>query len=201
MRLLIALIFTISLLSANTLYDEVASLKKGLDGYIIGQTLTDEQKKIAKVNASKKAAPGTYKFKDKSTFVIANEKNDRVLVLYRDYPNMDKKGVKSLIAEYIYEFDEPTTLTHGKMIYWLFNKEGKKLTGDDLKVFKDSMQVKHKNSTLADVLKEPAKKMDFKPYISVKLSSNKHFDDKNATSSNLYLIISSEILLKDVVKK
>ena len=209
MKLILSILMVLGValnLSANvglSVYEKVASLSKGLKGYIIGQQLNEEQKKVAKKNAIKKAVPGTYKFsdnEDKNLFIVVNSKNDRVLLIYKNYDKVSQIDLKHIISDYIGQYDEPTAMAHDKMIYWQYDKNGIKLTENDLQAYKDAIKGDSKNQTLADLVKNDKKETKkFEPYISIKLSSDQYMmsNEEFKKPANVYLIISSSKLLAD----
>lgn len=186
---------------ASELEDKVASLNMGLGGYVIGKVLTDEQKKIAKTNvASEKAYAGTYKFKDKNLNVIAKKSNDRVLIVYEDYGTVDGKKMKEIIGKCFIDYSEPTATAHEKMLYWSYDKNGKLLTDEDLKKYKDTLSAEVQEGNLADTIKTKNQKVDFDAYITVKLVSSQEImiKENEIKDASVYLMLSSGKLLEEI---
>lgn len=184
------------------IYQTVASINKGLDGYVIGKALNDKQIQLMKHNALKSDTPKIQRFLANETLLIAvNAKNNKVLAINKKFSNLKRDNVKALIAEYIHKFEEPTAMAHDKMIYWVYNKLGQKIQEDDLKQYKDSLKVKASSVSLAEAVNIKKKKVDFNPYLSVKLSSDKGLMSKQEESviANAYIMISSDKLISDVL--
>ncbi len=110
--------------TTEDLTDKVASLKLGLNGYIIGWEINDEQKKIAAKNPVAGSYKGTYKFSDNGLNVVVDQKSNKVLALYKNKKNGTRKQLKEMVAELMDHFDAPTTIAHDKILYWAFNKYG-----------------------------------------------------------------------------
>jgi hypothetical protein len=108
-----------------TLLEDVVSLQLGMNGYVVGEKLTKEQKKTAAENPVAGGYKGTYKFRDRNLNIVADKKEDRVLALYRQVGEADKKKLKQMVVELMNLFDAPTTMAHDKILYWAFNKHGK----------------------------------------------------------------------------
>lgn len=104
---------------------EVAKLELGFNNYVLGKKLSTEQRELAEKNMVKKALKGTYKFIDRDVFVIASKETDRVIGLYRDYPDASMQTLKSVIGGLMLEHGEPTAMAHNKMVYWTYNEKGK----------------------------------------------------------------------------
>jgi len=207
MRLLskILIVSTIgaTILSANTssLFDKIASMKKGTDGYIIGAVLTKEQQEKATTNMIKSNNPKVVKFLDGKNLLIAiNSSNNRVLAINKRYSKIDQKTVKGMIGTMIHDFDEPTAMAHDKMIYWIFDEKGQKLSEDDLKAWKDKISGKPtEGMALAEAVNIKKKDVNFNPFVSVKLQSDQPMMSKveDPKPANAYLMISSDKLIKE----
>lgn len=203
LKLLILSSIGATILSANVteLYIKIAHMKKGTDGYIIGEMLTKEQEQKAVDNMIKSNNPSVVKFLDGDNLLIAiNSKNKRVLAINKRYSSIDQATMKGMIGTLIHDFDEPTAMAHDKMIYWIFDENGKKLTEDDLEKYKDSLIGKVKpNMALAEAvnLKKDVK-VEFNPFVSVKLQSDQPMmsDVEEPKPANAYLMISSDRLIK-----
>ncbi len=200
---ILSLFFTFGFASADSISDKVASLKIGTDGYILGKKLTAEQLKIAKKNAIKKAVEGTYKFSDKGLFVIASKSDDRVLVMYKSYEDIDNKEAKGLFGGAMLNFGEPTALAHDKLVYWSYDKNGKQISEDEMKVFKSKIKKVDKSTTLVETLKAEPVVAKYEPYATIKLSCSKEMTNKELvyTDATAYLIYSSNKLIENMQNK
>lgn len=104
---------------------EVAKLNLGFGEYVLGRHLTDQQKQFAKDNLEKKSVKGSYKFYDKGTFVVASQKSDMVIGIYQENDQASKDELREAVGALMMKFEEPTAMAHDKMIYWVFNKDGR----------------------------------------------------------------------------
>ena len=202
LRKLVLLIGFIALLQGSTnVYKEVEQINKGLDGYIIGKKLTPTQELIAKKNTLKSNNDKVVKFLvNKNMVVVVNKSNRKVLAINKRLQNMKQKDIKKLLGDYIYDYDEPTAMAHDKMVYWIYDEHGKKLTEDDLKAWKNSLVVKRSQTkTLAEAVKVKGKKVDFNPYVSIKLSSTSPImtKQKNPKVATVNIIVSSDKLIQE----
>lgn len=180
--------------------DKVASLKIGLGGYIVGQKLTDSQKKIAKANNIIKVVPGTYKFKDKDIFVVASKADDRAIVIYKSYTKVDKKKIHSLLGSAIMDFGDPTAMAHDKLVYWSYTSEGKKISEDELKAYKDEIKSKRSSGTLVESVKNNERVKMFEPFATIKLSCSKEIMSKEVMyeDATAYVLFSSNRLIAEM---
>ena len=189
--------------SAESILDKVASLKIGTDGYILGKKLTVKQLKTAKKNAIKKAVEGTYKFSDKDLFVIASKSDDRVIVMYKSYDNVDNKEAKGLFGSAMLNFGDPTAFAHDKLVYWSYDKDGKQISEEEMKAFKVKIKKADKSATLVETLKSEPVVAKYEPYVTIKLSCSKEITNKELiyTDATAYLIYSSNKLIEDMQRK
>ncbi len=197
------------LLSApqDEIFSTVKSLNIGLGGYVIGDTLNEKQLEMAKNNQESANIPNTMKFKDGDYHVVVDANTKAVLVVYKNYDNKDRKTLKSTIAQMMVSYQEPTITSHGKMVYWFYNKNGK-MGEADLDKHKDSIRTPQ---TLAEAVDTSDKAKELQPLLSVKLSSdidimpakdiNSTKSDKGDEKANYYVILSSEALLKGYLPK
>ena len=116
---------------------EVAKLELGFGDYVLGRSLTDEQKDIATQNPIKKSLQGTYKFLDGEIYVIAADDNDVVLGVYQHYPKSTMAEIKKIVGSLMFEYGEPTATAHDKMIYWTYNESGR-IDQETFEIAKDS---------------------------------------------------------------
>lgn len=202
-KLLIVSSIAVAVLSANAsdLYSKIENMKKGSDGYIVGATLTKEQQEKAKTNAIKSNNPKVTKFLDGKNLLIAiNSANNKVLAINKRYDNVPQKTVKGMIGEMIHDFDEPTAMAHDKMIYWIYDENGNKLTEDDLKAWKDKISGKPtQGMALAEAVNMKKKDVNFNPFVSIKLQSDQPMmsEVEEEKLASVYLMISSDKLIKD----
>lgn len=208
-KVLMSLAIGATVLSANTstVFEKIESMKKGIDGYIIGKALTSEQQKNATENMLASTNPSVMKFLDGKDLLIAvNSKNKKVLAINKRFNQATPEQIKGIIAHLIHDYDEPTAMAHNKLVYWIFDKDGEKLTDEDMKQWKDALlDKKDPSMPLAEAVNKEKKDVDFNPYISIKLQSdqpmmgeeiNKDIEKKDAKLANAYLMISSDKLIK-----
>ena len=191
-------------------FEDVEKINKGLDGYIIGKVLSGDQMKIMDKKGLKSDNPNVGKFLASDDLLIAyNSKNNRVLAINKRYNKIEQVAVKSLISDLIHDHDEPTAMAHDKMIYWIYDDKGEKLTEEDLKTWKKSLKKETpKAKSLADFVQkgmdtntskkvESKKEVKFNPYLSIKLSSDQPImtKQKEPKPANVYLMISSDKLI------
>ncbi len=191
----------------DEIFSTVKSLNVGLGGYVIGTTLNEKQLEMAKKNKESANIPNTIKFKDGEYHVVVDTNTKAVLVVYQNFDNKDRKALKSMIAQLMVSHQEPTITSHGKMVYWFYNKNGK-MGEVDLDKHKESIRTPQ---TIAEAVDTGDKAKDLQPILSLKLSSDIDImpaKDMNATKSdkgdekaNYYVILSSEALLKGYVSK
>lgn len=200
-KLLILSSIGATVLSANVndLYTKIANMKKGTDGYIIGKVLTKEQEAKVEANMIKSSYPKIINFLDgKDLLISINKKNKRVLIINKRYQNMDQASIKGMLGNMIHDFDEPTAMAHDKMVYWVFDENGDKLTEDDLKAWKDNISGKATSGmALAEAVNLKKKKVNFNPFVSVKLQSDQPImsEVKETKLANPYLLIKSDKLI------
>ncbi len=113
-----------SSVSKEQLQEQIAALELGLEDYIVGKKLTDEQLEISGKDAGYKAYPGTVKFKDQEIFVIIDKETNVVIALYSRNKKADKKEYKAMVGRLMLQLGEPTTMAHGKSIYWNYGQDG-----------------------------------------------------------------------------
>jgi hypothetical protein len=197
--LLLTLIITHSALAGTGAVElkklsiEVAALELGFKDYILGGTLTPQQKEIAQNNNISKTLKGTYKFQDGDIYVVAKTDDDTVLGIYKNFPQASREDVKIVVGDMMMRFTEPTTMAHDKLIYWAFSKDGK-ISGDEYGFSKSTgdtdMIATVKLQSSVPILPDPEKSEkkegegdDFKKEIE-------------AAGGSLYIIISSNPMSK-----
>lgn len=184
--------------SSTTVSDKIADLNIGLNNYIVGKKLTDEQIIIAKANNIEKVVPGTYKFKDKDIFVVASKFDDRVLVIYKSYSKVDKKKIHSLLGSAIMDFGDPTAMAHDKMVYWSYAADGSKISEDQLQAYKDEINGKPSSGTLIESINKKVSAKNFEPFVTIKLSCSKEIMSKEVLfdDATAYVLFSSSKLIE-----
>ena len=199
MKLFFAIVLLPLWLQAQDIFDNVESVDIGLNGYALGKALTESQKAIAKKNPETANVSGTYKFKDGDLFIVADDKTDRVVVLYEPYMMLNNTSIKQIVSRAIGRFEDPTTVTHGNIIYWFYRRDGHKYTSEEFEAWRATMleKVTPKHQTLADAIKNPnggSKSLD--KLVTVKLSSDRAFNEQTPfLDGSGYLMISSEALI------
>jgi hypothetical protein len=104
---------------------QVASLHLGMNGYVIGDRLSAEQKQMAADNKVNDSYAGTYKFSDREIYVVASRADDTILALYQRYEEADMARARNTISGLMGLYGEPTTMAHDKLIYWAYTSGGK----------------------------------------------------------------------------
>jgi len=160
------------------LFNRVEKLNIRRNDYTLGKVLTDKQKQTAQYNAQEKAGPGTYKFKDKNLYIVADKATDRVLILYERYEPVSGKKIRELVGWLFFDFGDPTVMAHDKTIYWAFDEKGK-ISEEQ---YREAKATKTPLNTLA----------------TVKLDSSEKIMDNSSDmrGGSVYYIISSEPILK-----
>ena len=157
---------------------QVARLKIERSGYTLGKALTGGQLAIARKNPVESTVPGTFKFQDRNLFIVAQEKNNRVLIMYERFEKATQQKAQNVIGDLYMTFEEPTVLAHEQVVYWAYSKKGKISS----KAFDTAKKEKEKIEIMATV-----------KYISdVKLMSKA----KGTAEGLVYYIISSDPLLQ-----
>ena len=209
-KIILTVVFVV--LSTNLqagIFEDVENINKGTDGYVIGKVLNKKQKELLETKGLRSDNPNVRKFLANENLLIAiNSKNLKVLAINKRFQQIKQEKIKSLIGDMIHDYDEPTAMAHDKMLYWIYDNKGIKFSEDDIKKWKDSLKETSntKSASLADFLnKAPLqktsknKKVEFKPYISVKLSSDQPMMTKQQEPklANVYLMISSDKLITE----
>ena len=160
------------------LFNRVEKLNIRRYDYTLGKVLNDKQKQTAQVNAEEKASPGTYKFKDKDLYIVADKATDRVLILYERYEPVSGTKIRELVGSLFFDFGDPTVMAHDKTIYWAFDEKGK---------------ISEEQYREAKATKKPLKTL-----AAVKLDSSHKIMDSSDPGGNsrIYYIVSSGPILK-----
>ena len=183
----------------ETLLDQVVSLKLGLNGYVVGEKLTADQKKTAEKNPVQgDAYEGTYKFSADELVVVVDAKTDRILAMYQQKKDADKEEFKAMVANLMDHFDTPTTMAHGKMLYWAFNKHGA-ISEDD---FNSSKKIKQTKDLGVIATVKFSSELDITPDLTVKQEGREENKDgvqeeEQTPSGAIYFIITSDLLVKE----
>lgn len=164
-------------------YKQVEYLQIKWNGYTLGSPLNNFQKKTALQNQLPSTTLGTYRFRDKNMNIVAEDKKDRVLIIFETVENASKKSVQDIIGSLILAFKDPTVYAHDKIIYWAYGQKGKYSRSE----FDDSKDRQEPLDIIA----------------TVKLQSEVPITEKGQEdiSGNLYYIISSERILKSLNTK
>lgn len=177
--------------TAASLMDEVVSLKLGLGGYVIGEKLGSDQKKIAEKHPVEEAYEGTYKFVDNDLYVVVDTNTDRILALYRQKKDADKNQLKAMVVELMGQFGTPTTIAHEKILYWAFNKHGA-VSEDD---FNQAKKIKQTADLDIIATVKLNSEMEITPDVEEKEEAGA---EKKATpTGSIYFIITSDSLVQE----
>ncbi|MDM8536986.1 hypothetical protein QUF70_09555 [Desulfobacterales bacterium HSG17] len=166
------------------LLDQVEKLNITLEGYTLGKALSQNQEKMAAQNIvndnTPDSATGTYKFKDKNFYIVADKLSHRVIILYEQYDNLSSKKMQEIVGNLFYIFGDPTVMAHDKIIYWAYGNKGR-ISEKEFSSIKENKKQLH---ILATVKLNSSKKI-------MELKNNN--DNKGGS---IYYIISSEPVLK-----
>jgi len=198
--LILFITITSSLLFAN-MESDVANLKIGLGNYYIGQTLSKEDMKQVVKNSIPTNQAGTIKFKDNNLTVVIRERDNRVIIIYRLFNKASREELERVISGLILDFGEPTAISHNKIVYWSFSKNGK-ITEEKFKEFKDKLSKDGaKKVNLVDFLKGDSgsisKDIKLGNIATVKLNSKIELFGQEE-EGDFYFIIYANELIKDL---
>jgi len=162
----------------DDLFTRVEKLNIQRGDYTLAKSLTDKQKQTAQRHAVEAPSPRTYKFNDADIFVVVDKATDRVLVLYERYEPIGREKIRELVGNLFFNFGDPTTMAHDKIIYWAFDEKGK-ISEEN---YREAKKEGRPLQTLA----------------TVKLDSSHRIMDKTrpVVNGSVYYIISSEPILK-----
>ena len=107
------------------LLDQVQALNISWGAYVLGAPLTPEQRELAKANPISIDTPGVYKFQDGNVFVVADGTSHRVIILYVQYADVDREGLKACLGDLFLSHGTPTLLAHDQLVYWAWGRGGK----------------------------------------------------------------------------
>lgn len=156
----------------------VAGLNVGLGDYIIGRTLSQDQKTKALANLQDDAYAGTYKFRSHDFFVVAAQDTDMILAIHKQYNDSAGKDFQEIVSTLMNDFGEPTVMAHEKTIYWAYDKNGK------------ITEAKYRQAKKAGKLES---------ILTVKLNSSEEIQAVTAGEKKVtkaYLLISSDPMLR-----
>ena len=141
----------------------------------------------AQNNSIAKSVAGTIKFQDGEISVIAQNDTFMVLGIYKYYPGIVRQQMKKTIGDLMLRFNEPTTMAHGKLIYWVYNRGGL-ITQDEYELVKKAGDTGSiatvKFSSTATIFPGPA--ADAAP----------QENDEEESTSDIYVMIISNPLAK-----
>ncbi len=198
MRLfLILFLVTLPLFSSQLLFDKIEKLDVGMGEYKLAKKLTSKQKDSAKKNLLKTNSNKTYQFKDGDVYVTVDKASDRALVLYKIFEDQNATELKRVLGGAIVMYGEPTVMSHGTILYWVYRDNGSLITKDDYERWRESqLKSDDENSSAHGVNYSSLEKL-----YTIKLSSTKMFESKEKfEDAKAYLMISSEKLLKEIVE-
>ena len=165
------------------LASSVKDLGLGEGAFVIGSTLTEDQMEQARGNPLEDTYPGTIKFSSGDAVVVADEKTHLILAIYQRREEVGADDVKQMVGHLMNRFGEPTTMAHGKLIYWAFGKTGK-IDGETYLEAKDTGVIE----ILATV----------KFNSTVDLNTGM-YDDNMEETGTIYYIITSDRLLDSYI--
>ena len=177
------------------LVTEVASLNLGMNGYAVGKKLSADQKKIAGENPLEGAYEGTYKFTDNNLNIVVAVDTDMILAMYRQVKKAKKEQVKIMVSELMDLFGEPTTIAHGKILYWAFNKHGA-VTED---TFNKAKKIKKAAELGVVATVKLSSERDITPDLTDEEKGEKG-KEKVEETGDVYFIITSDPLVKQFME-
>ena len=197
-----ALAVDYSTMSKADLQKKIAKFGLGLDSYVVGKKLTDEQLATADKDNKYKAYAGTLKFKDGDVFVIIDKKTNVVIAVYSRNKEAHKDDFKRMISQLMVQYGEPTAEAHGKTIYWNYGEDGL-ITEELYRTVKSQGQlesltilatVKFSSSENVETMTDMIEMMDKK---------NQQGDSvkKADITSDNYVMIQSDLLTKKYMEK
>lgn len=115
--------------SLERLAASVKELGLGEGAFVIGAVLAPDQIEQARANPLDDAYVGTIQFSSGDYVVVADEKTHMVLAVYQRREEVMADDVTQMVGHLMNRFGEPTTMAHGKLIYWAYGEAGK-IDGD-----------------------------------------------------------------------
>ncbi len=163
-----------------------------MNGYVVGEKLTAEQKKIAEKHPVEgEAYAGTWKFSDAELIIVVDSKTDRILAMYQLKKGADKNEFKEMVASLMDKFGTPTTIAHGKILYWAFNKHG--AVSED--VFEDAKKIKQTADLGIIATVKLSSERDITPDLKVEKEGAEKTKEK-PEDGDIYYIITSDPLVQ-----
>ncbi|WP_139786869.1 hypothetical protein [Desulfamplus magnetovallimortis] len=181
--------------SQQLLLKKIESLALTWRGYTLSSKLTEEQYIKAQNNLLDPTTKGTFRFRDGSLVVVADNDTRRILVIIEIIEDAGRKNVMEVVGNLFMQFGEPTIMAHGKIIYWVYGDNGVYSRDFFEKAKKEriglnSVATVKLQSDIEIVLENSGTNMENNA-IDMKKS------DKNINDvGKLYIIISSEKMLK-----
>ncbi len=198
MRLFLTLfLITLPLFASSTLFEKIEKLDVGMGEYKLAKKLNTTQKNSAKKNPLKTNSDKTYQFKDGDIYVTVDMKSDRAIVLYKIFKDQNATELKRVLGGTVLTYGEPTVMSHGNIVYWVYGDDGSLVTKDDYEQWRDKqLKSDDENASAHGVNYSNLEKL-----YTIKLSSTKMFESADKfDDAKAYLIISSEKLLIKIVK-
>ncbi len=90
-------------------------------------------------------------------------------------------------------FSAPTTIAHGKMLYWAFNKHGA-VSEDD---FITSKKIKQTKDLGIIATVKFSSELDITPDLTVKQEDMEEKNEEQTPTGAIYFIITSDLLVKE----
>ncbi len=169
--------------SEHELLSDLIKLDLGFGQYRLMRKMTPEQLKTAKRNKVKSNIMGAVKFKDGNLGAVYDADSGRILAVFREAKNLEKKKTQEIINDLMLTYGPPTTMAHNKIVYWGFNKKGL-VTENEHQASKKTLNI----SIIATV------KLNSTLDIMGKAQQD---DQKN----NIYIIITSPPVIKDYLDR
>ncbi|GEM_PF-5246280 len=194
--ILTLLLLTVSMFASSNLFEKIEGLNVGIGEYKLGKKLTVAQKSSAKRDLLETNSDKIYKFRDNDIYISVDKASDRAVVIYRVFEDQNSTDLKRILGGAIGAYAEPTTMSHGNIVYWVYRKDGSLITNDDYEQWRNRQLNSDNNSTSHGLNYATLNKL-----YTVKLSSSKMFEsDEKFDDAKAYLIVSSQALLEEIVK-
>jgi hypothetical protein len=107
------------------LFVQVEQLNIKRQGYVLGAALNPGQLATAAANPIDATTEDTFKFKDGTLYIVAQQTTNRVLVMYEQFSDLPQKKIQDLVGDLYMGFDDPTVLAHDRVVYWAWAEQGK----------------------------------------------------------------------------
>ncbi len=182
--------------SPEALAERIAALKLGFGDYVLGGTLNNAQQELARTQPEADARPGTDKFRDGESYVVADKTTHRILALYRKMDKVTRETLRQEVGRLMLRFGEPTTVAHEQMIYWAYGPEGH-IAEEAYQHAKDSTATGLE--VLATVKFKSSASISPPPPVAV--PEGQAVPPPAAEEISCYTMISSEILLQHFMNK